>query len=256
MKYLVYLFLLYPFFLKAQVTDSTQRILKMQGAVNVRDLGGYTTTEGRMVKWGKLYRSADISKLTDADLDTLQQRRINYIVDFRGTNESKAAPDKMNANTDYTLCPAGSDQNLNDWMTKLTSMQTGGDSMMMVYYSNTTFLADRYKPFFDKLLSLPNNEALLFHCTAGKDRTGIGAALLLYALGVPYQTIKEDYLASNVYRKESNAKMIEQLVTYKHINQHVAEDMVSVNLNTYKPLSMPSIINMGRWIISYADRWD
>ena len=228
MKYLLYFLLFFPFFSTAQIADSAQRSVKVQGAVNMRDLGGYSTTDGKTVKWGKLYRSADISKLTSADLDTLQERKISYVVDLRGTNESKAAPDKLNANTDYILCPAGSDQNLNEWMNTLMSLQSGGDSMMMVYYSNTTFLADRYKPFFDKLLFLPDEDALLFHCTAGKDRTGIGAALLLYALGVPYKTIEEDYMASNIYRRESNAMMVDQMMKYKHINQQVAEDIISV----------------------------
>ena len=226
MKHLLYLLLFFPLFLRAQVADSAQRCVKVQGAVNVRDIGGYATNDGKTVKWNRLYRSADISKLTQTDLDTFRERKINYVVDFRGTNESKAAPDKLNANTDYTLCPAGSDQNLNDWMNTLTSLQSGGDSMMMVYYSNTTFLADRYKPFFDKLLLLPNDKALLFHCTAGKDRTGIGAALLLYALGVPYETIVQDYTASNEYRKESNKTMVKQMVQYKHVNEQVAGDVV------------------------------
>jgi protein-tyrosine phosphatase len=227
MKYIIIL-LLCPLCVTAQITDSAQRCVKVRGAVNMRDLGGYTTKDGKTVKWGKLYRSADLSKLTDADLDTFQQRKIDYIVDLRGTNESKAAPDKMNPNTDYILCPAGSDQNLNDWMVKLASLQSGGDSMMIVYYSNTTYLADRYKPFFDKLLALPDDQALLFHCTAGKDRTGIGAALLLYALGVPYETIIQDYTASNEYRKESNETMVAQMVKYTHVNKQVAEDVVSV----------------------------
>ncbi len=173
MKCIVSLVLFLPLCVAAQIADSTQRSVKVQGAVNVRDLGGYGTKDGKTVKWKKLYRSADISKLTESDLDTLRQRKITYVVDLRGINESKAAPDKLNANTDYILCPAGSDQNLNDWMNKLMSLQNSGDSMMM-YYSNTTFLADRYKSFFNKLLLLPNDQALLFHCTAGKDRTGVG----------------------------------------------------------------------------------
>lgn len=228
MKYLLYFLVTLPVFSFAQITDSTQRRVRLQGTVNMRDIGGYTTKDGKMVKWKKLYRSADISHLTEADLDTLQQRHITYVVDLRGVNESKSAPDRLDKNTDYILCPAGSDQNLNNWMNQLAALRTGGDSMMKVYYANTTFLADRYKPFFDKLFSLPDQDALLFHCTAGKDRTGIGAALLLYALGVPYQTIENDYLASNIYRKESNAALVEQLVKFKHINQQVAEDVIAV----------------------------
>ena len=138
------------------------------------------------------------------------------------------APDRLNPNTNYILCPAGSDQNMSDWMRALSGLHTGGDSMMIVYYSNIKFLTARYKPFFEKLLALPASQALLFHCTAGKDRTGIGAALLLSALGVSHETIVEDYLASNVYRKTSNTKLADQLVQKMHINEQVANDLLSV----------------------------
>jgi len=211
----------------AQVSDSAIRMVRVEGAVNFRDLGGYATTDGHHVKWKKLYRSAEISKLTPEDLDTLKSRKISYDVDLRGIKESQAAPDKINPHTDYLLCPAGSDNNLADWMKSISGLSSGGDSMMVVYYSKTEFLADRYKPFFSKLLSLPGDQSLVFHCTAGKDRTGIGAALLLYSLGVPYQTIVQDYLASNYYRAGLNEKMIKQMVAM-HINAGVAADMASV----------------------------
>jgi protein-tyrosine phosphatase len=98
---------------------------------------------------------------------------------------------------------------------------------MTAFYSNTTPLAARYKPFFSKLLILPDTAALVFHCTAGKDRTGIGAALLLYALGVPYPTIEQDYLATDYYRMKENGKSMEMMVSKYHINEKVARDMMS-----------------------------
>lgn len=229
MKQLLNLFLLLPAFAIAQVSDSTQRQIKLQGASNARDLGGYKTKDGHHVKWDKIYRSADISKLSPADMDTQQQRNFTYVVDFRGTKEAQAAPDKLNANTDYILCPAGSEQNMADWIKKLATLQSGGDSMMIVFYGNTEFLAARYKPFFEKLLVVPHNKALLFHCTAGKDCTGIGAALLLYALGVPYKTIMADYLASNIYRQASNENMVAQMVK-AHMNELVAKDISTVKV--------------------------
>ena len=83
MKLLLNMLLFIPFLSAAQITDSAQRILKVEGAVNMRDLGGYSTIDGKHVKWNMLYRSADISKLTDADLDTLKKRKISYVVDLR-----------------------------------------------------------------------------------------------------------------------------------------------------------------------------
>jgi protein-tyrosine phosphatase len=216
--------LVLPFCIHAQIADSSQRQVKLRGAANFRDLGGYQTTDGHHVRWDRIYRSADISKLTDSDLVVLKERRILSVVDFRGVQESQKAPDRLNPATDYILCPAGSDQSLNDWMKAISTIHTaaGGDSMMRVYYSNTDFLADRYRPFFNKLLGLSDGQALLFHCTAGKDRTGIGAALLLYVLGVPYETITSDYTATNYYRQAENARMVRGMVQGMHISEPVA----------------------------------
>ncbi|MDB5009731.1 MAG: tyrosine-protein phosphatase [Mucilaginibacter sp.] len=211
----------------AQVADSAKRKVNLQGAVNFRDIGGYNTTDGHHVKWGKIYRSADMSKLTDADLAELKRRNITYDVDLRGHQESQQAPDKLNSNTDYILCPAGSDS-LTNLMKDIAKYKTSGDSIITSFYSNTTYLTDRYKPFFNKLLLLPDNQSLVFHCTAGKDRTGIGAALFLYALGVPYDTIVSDYMASDYYRLAENKKSLDAMVQIMHINENVAKDMLSV----------------------------
>jgi protein-tyrosine phosphatase len=209
----------------SQVSDSVVRHVVLHGAVNFRDLGGYATTDGHHVKWHMIYRSADISKLTQGDLDTLKARHIVYDVDLRGVQESAKAPDKMNPGTDYILCPAGSDS-VNGAMFRDLSKVSDGDSLMNTFYSNTAYLAPRYKPFFGKLLILPGDDALLFHCTAGKDRTGIAAALLLYALGVPYQTIREDYEATNYYRSGDNERMIRGFMTSMHISEPVARAMM------------------------------
>ncbi len=210
----------------AQVADSAKRHVVLRGAANFRDLGGYTTTDGHHVKWGEIYRSADISKLNDDDLAILKGRSITYDVDLRGHQESAQAPDKLNPGTDYILCPAGSD-GLNTWMKSIAHIKgNGGDSLMVAFYSKTDSLALRYKPFFDKLLGLPAGQALVFHCTAGKDRTGIAAALLLYSLGVPYDTIVKDYTATNYYRIAENKKAIDGMVKFMHIDTNVATDML------------------------------
>lgn len=210
---------------QAQIADSAKRKVDLQGAINFRDVGGYATADGHHVKWGKVYRSADLSKLTDNDLVELKNRNITYDVDLRGTQESKAAPDRLNPNTDYILCPAGS-ENVGNMMAGFKNVKNG-DSILTAFYSNITPLADRYKPFFNKLLNLPADKSLVFHCTAGKDRTGIGAALLLYSLGVPYDTIISDYEATNYYRTAENEKTIKKMVDGLGINESVAKGVMS-----------------------------
>ena len=213
----------------SQVADSSIRRVPLEGAINFRDLGGYATTDGHHVKWHMIYRSADISKLTPADLDTLRARHIVYDVDLRGVQESAKAPDKLNPGTDYILCPAGSDS-LNAAMFRhLAGMTTGGDSLMLVWYRNTAYLTPRYKPFFAKLIGIPSGDALVFHCTAGKDRTGIAAALVLYALGVPYETIRQDYEATNYYRAGDNDKVMGSMTAGMHIGEPVVRAMMSAN---------------------------
>jgi len=222
--------LLLPVGLAAQIADSGRREIRVAGAANFRDLGGYATADGRHVKWGCVYRSADISKLTDADLDTLKARHIRYDVDLRGVQESAQAPDRINPGMDYTLCPAGSDSVNGAMFRRLASVSpAGGDSLMRVFYSNTDYLTPRYKPFFDKLAAVPAGEALLFHCTAGKDRTGIGAALVLYALGVPYATIRKDYEATNYYRARENERVMKGMVAQANVSEPVARALLSAN---------------------------
>jgi protein-tyrosine phosphatase len=223
-KLMFFLVVVIPVCLEAQISDSSRREVKLQGAANFRDLGGYTTADGHHVRWGSIYRSADISKLTDSDMTVLNDRHISTVVDLRGVQESKQAPDRLPVGADYILCPAGSDSSLSGWMKQIASIRTGsgGDSMMRVYYSHTEFLAERYRPFFDKLLGLPDHQALLFHCTAGKDRTGIGAALLLYALGVSYDKILEDYTATNYYRTAENQRMQNLMEQSMHMASPVA----------------------------------
>ena len=227
MRKLIFFFLL-PLSAFSQVADSSIRRVPLQGAINFRDLGGYATADGHHVKWHVLYRSADISKLTPGDLDTLSARHIVYDVDLRGVQESAKAPDKLNPGTDYILCPAGSDSINTAMFRHIAGMQTGGDSVMLVWYRNTTYLTPRYKPFFAKLIEVPSDDALVFHCTAGKDRTGIAAALLLYALGVPYETIRQDYEATNYYRA-SDRDNLKTSMASMHVGEPVLRALMSAN---------------------------
>jgi protein-tyrosine phosphatase len=224
-KYIYSLVILLPFITKAQVADSAKRVLHTQGAINFRDVGGYKTTDGHEVKMDKVFRSAEISHLTDADMELLAANHINTIVDFRSDEEVSKAKDRLPINADYIQLPAGSEQT--NKMMKAMATATSGDSMMIAFYSRTDHLSAKYKPFFQKLLNLPDTSALMFHCTAGKDRTGIGAALFLYSLGVSQATIMNDYLASNIYRKDANEQMVKMMVQM-HMNEQVAKDVAAV----------------------------
>ncbi|BAV05649.1 protein-tyrosine phosphatase [Filimonas lacunae] len=191
----------------AQLQDSAQRLVHMQGAINFRDAGGYTTSNGKHVAWGKVFRSAEISKLTDADLQTFNSKKIHSVIDFRGTKEAAAAPDRLPTGTPYLLCPAGSDSIPS--MQQIAALIKSQSGFLTGMYGapSVKYYGERYKPLFQQLLTMPDTAALLYHCTGGRDRTGMATALFLYALDVPMQTIEADFTASNVYLKPMHDQM-------------------------------------------------
>ena len=175
------------------------RVLPLQGGRNFRDLGGYRTADGRMVKWGLLYRSGQMHDLTPADYVTLQKLGIRTVCDFRDTRERATEP---------TLWPAGQAPKVlsDDYALDMSAMMLPGDpatwthdqvvgAMAATYPKLLAQFRGQYRHMFAELLA--GDVPLAFHCTAGKDRTGVAAALLLTALGVPRATIVEDYLLSN-----------------------------------------------------------
>lgn len=178
------------------------RHVPLKGAFNFRDLGGYKTQDGKHVKWRKIFRSDDLFNLTEEDLTYLSSIPLLSIVDFRSETEVEKAPDKIPSSLkdhyDYKISPGN--LSMSSEM-DLSFFATQGDSIMQAI--NKSLVVDsacveRYRDFF-ALLQDETKIPLLFHCTAGKDRTGMGAALILFALGVDEETIFEDYLLSNQY---------------------------------------------------------
>jgi protein-tyrosine phosphatase len=225
-KYLVLFFLTCSFGAYAQITDSTQREVKLQGAINFRDLGGYATKDGKHVKWGKIYRSAALNHLTDSDISKLEGLSLSRVADFRGPYEVKIAEDRLPANVNRISLPAGSENIGDSNYMKQMIRQMKNDSSLIGFYSDLTPFKDRYQPVFKELLTISPDSAFLFHCTAGKDRTGIAAALILYALGVDEHTIMEDYLATNYYRRAENDKAVGMMVKAYGLDEVTARKMM------------------------------
>jgi len=223
---LAFFTLMITFHLSSQVADSSMREVKLQGAVNFRDLGGYKTKDGKTVKLGLLYRSAALNTLTDADVAKIASLNIKYDFDFRGPYEVKTAPDKIPAGTTRISLPAGSENVGDSNYMKNMAKYMKSDSFLISFYTVLTPYKDRYTPLFDSLISNKTASPILFHCTAGKDRTGIAAALILYALGVDEETIFNDYEATNYYRRNENAKAIAQMTKYYGLDEKMATNMM------------------------------
>lgn len=211
----------------AQQMPVSNREIVLEGAVNFRELGGYTNTEYRRIRTGRIYRAADISKLTDADMLELKKRKIYTVVDFRSKEESASAPDRLLSGADYLLLSAGNGST--SGLASFIQGHASGVDVMMAFYSDISSFREKYRPFFRKLLALPDTSAIVFHCSAGKDRTGIATALLLYALDVPMETILADYTATNIYRKEENEKMINLMIDTQGIDREMATQIMDAN---------------------------
>lgn len=176
-----------------------QRVLPLEGGQNFRDLGGYRTRDGRQVRWGLLYRSGAMNGLTERDFTQLQARGIRTVCDFRSAAERAGAPVHWPAAVrpaifaeDYAM-----ERDFAGLMRPdLTGAQAAA-AMTAAYARMPMRFAGQYRRMFAELVA--GRAPLAFNCSAGKDRTGIAAALILTALGVPYATVTEDYLLSNRY---------------------------------------------------------
>ena len=218
----------------SQIKDSATREIKLQGAVNFRDLGGYYTLDGKQVKKGILYRAAALNNLTPMDLQKMDHLNIMYYFDFRGPFEVATAPDKMTSNIIRISLPSGS-ENIGDsnYQKNLQNMFKS-DSFMSHFYTDLSPFKERYRPLFDSLLNFKGNCNLVFHCTAGKDRTGIAAALILYALGVDKESIYDDYEATNYYRRNENLKAANGMQLMYKVDIQTANRMLDANRNYIK----------------------
>ncbi|MDL2323334.1 tyrosine-protein phosphatase, partial [Bacteroidales bacterium OttesenSCG-928-A17] len=237
MKTVKFVFILFGICLLMSTCNNNTpvRHLPMEGGYNFRDLGGYKTTDGKSVKWGKIFRSDDLANLTENDLAYLSAIPIVSIVDFRSESEMENAPDKLPASVE-NYCPLSvSPGNMDSGSIMNPSDSISPEQMMeqinILLVSDSAIIA-QYKTFF-ALLQEKENIPLLFHCSAGKDRTGMGAALILFALGVDEETIFEDYLASNNYLEGKYSNMI---TAYPELTPFftVKEEYLKSGLNTIK----------------------
>jgi protein-tyrosine phosphatase len=171
------------------------RLIPITGSHNLRDMGGYRTVDGREVKWGTLYRSGVMAELTDSDHAEFRRLGIVVIYDLRANKERKRRPTEWHHgekieyySRDYELSVGALDQ-------LIQKGNLEADAFIEIIHDAYRELpfeqADSYRELFRLLVS--GHVPLLFNCTAGKDRTGIAAALILTALGVPRATIDHDY---------------------------------------------------------------
>jgi protein-tyrosine phosphatase len=188
----------------------------VEGCPNLRDLGGYQTTDGRRVKWGRIFRSSNLGRLTDKGLDQLKRLGIKLVCDFRTEAEALKLPNRFpdSEAVGYVRLPIQHGEfeptSVFDRIKKGDFDWISEDFMIQGYIDSVERYADVWARLFN-LLSEPRHRPLLFHCTGGKDRTGAAAALILLSLGVPAETVVADYGLSDGYNADVRKAIYEHL---------------------------------------------
>ena len=192
-----------------------ERRIALEGQPNFRDLGGYETADGRRVRWGRLYRSGELGELTEADVAYLTDVvGVRLVCDLRSPGEVAELADVALGDAgrveipiyDDSVDPVAIEEGI------LAGDLSVADPELLVD-GNRRFVTDMTAEYAELMARVtdPANHPTNLHCTAGKDRAGWGAAVILLALGVPEETVMEDYLLSGVYRAEENEATLTQV---------------------------------------------
>ena len=176
------------------VVTVAERELPLERGSNFRDLGGYRGAEGRMVRWGRIFRSGAMPLLTSGDYTLLSGLKIGAIVELRSLDERMIAPTQLDDRTGALFLS-------NDY--SLTAMMANMMADREYLYRDVgKALAPQYRMIFRRLLA--NDGAVVYNCSAGQDRTGVATALVLSALGVDRPAILRDYHLSTALRRPQN----------------------------------------------------
>lgn len=203
------------------------RKLPLEGAHNFRDIGGLVTKDGRRVKKGMLYRSDDLHDLTEADVQLLHSLGLKSVIDYRNEHEWNDRPDAaIPGVTVYHMDPKADAAAMasSDEVPKLDpshreKVTAAGLKALMTEQNRQFVLAEDSKQVYRTMLEMilqDENLPLDQHCRGGKDRTGYGAALILLLLGVDRETVVQDYLLTNVCKKEKNEKSLQKMWEKTH----------------------------------------
>ena len=221
-------------------TASPERHVALDGQPNFRDLGGYETTDGRTLKWGQVFRSGELPRLSDADVAGLSELEIRTVVSFLTDKEIQArGPDRLPEGTNEVALPMEAG-NLGDLLAVVLEARRTGDFSEVPADINPDIhrrlmveARDDYAALLREIAD-PANRPLVFHCSHGIHRTGTATAILLSALGVPWETIREDYLLSNTYRQEEIEHRLAQLRDLHAENTGVTpEEVDTTNMDAF-----------------------
>jgi len=180
------------------MTKHINRRVKLQGGCNFRDLGGYRGRFGT-TRWGLIYRSGTLAGLTPDDMSLLRSRGIRSVCDFRSNAERSRHPNPWQGTPEVAYWFRDHERGKGDlravFFGQGETEETGMEAMRRMYRDLPMSQREAYRAMFRCIAT--GEVPMVFHCTAGKDRTGVAAALLLEALGIERDAIVDDYLLTN-----------------------------------------------------------
>lgn len=224
-------------------------VVPLQGGVNFRDQGGYRVSDGRRVKYGMLFRSGTLDELTDKDCQYLSSCFVKHILDYRDADEVQDKPDTIWQDADYHNIPA------NPIATEVSASLDKLTIDTLTAFNPADFMSELYDrlPFNNpayrhlvNLLEQPGNQGIVQHCAVGKDRTGVGSALVLFILGASPDTVMEDYLITETTLAPYKEKMLHHLATRL--------DKTGVERFSYVLSAKPEFLN--RSLVAIKERYN
>jgi protein-tyrosine phosphatase len=181
------------------------RIPALDGALNFRDLGGYVAQDGRTVRWNTLFRSGTTHAMTARDIAALEARHIRYAYDLRSNRERSSRPTRLTAVAQLEVRYLEHEHLPGDLQEAMKSPHAGPQQsrqlMISLYRELPNQFSAAYRTLFQHIAD--GDLPLVFNCTAGKDRTGVAAALLLTAIGISREQILEDYMLTERFFERS-----------------------------------------------------
>ena len=217
-----------------------ERHIVLDGQPNFRDLGGYQTSDGRTIRWGEVYRSGELPRLTDADVAKLEELGIRTVVNFLTELEIQSrGPDRVPQGTLEMALPMEAG-NMGELAAVIEEARATGDfsevppDINPELHRRLMLEAREHYASLLREIADPANRPLVFHCSHGVHRTGTGAAILLSALGVPWETVREDYLLSNEYRwREIEHRLTQLRDLYAERSGKAPEEVDTTNMEAF-----------------------
>ena len=193
-----------------------ERVIKLKGTTNTRDIGGYQTSDQRSLLWRQIIRSENLSRLTAKDFQKLEEIGLKTVIDLRTDHELKKAPTVWQGDNPprFYHFPVGDSHN--DWFNaqrKMMKKSRFTEKQALEHMMNGyTMFAEVGQPSFQKMMDVvldPSNWPVLIHCSAGKDRAAVAVAIIMEALAVEREIIMEDFMLTNeIGRSEEKAVIL------------------------------------------------